>query len=949
MAIEESLIEAFFDRIPEARRIADKMMHGREVKTKVADRERFFSYFDLISPILNAKPGSTRYLDIGCGVGHSVELGKELGFNALGLEVSRTALATARHSDRNVQHPGDWQGKETFDLISLFETLEHVTRPDSLMAQARQCLAPGGLLLITVPNVQCWEIQLLRERCFHVFGGFEGVGHINLFSPEGLSRLFERHGLCLVHADGQFSNNPLDIAGRLLDQRASATAAFAKGTLASSLPRELHTILNALGPDLAVLDRANLRSPILIAVACRKEDVEQLAPSIEQLRQARSRDLMGALSKPRPPATPAAVPPPPEPILPPAPLFTAHTPIAGFLNADTERLLGARGFTSSVASGLSLRSAEPLRFQRMATLGSGKLAAGTYEIAAQLKLRRGLITLSLFDDAKQAWATNLAIEPNDTEVRTTFTLAADSDVTLYVCAHNSDAPRPVDVDIFALGIAALDATARLILPPPPPEPIHVLSPAPLFTAHAPIAGFLNADTERLLGARGFTDSVVSGLSLRSAEPLRFQRMATLGSGKLAAGTYEIAAQLKLRRGLVTLSLFDDAKQAWVTNLAVEPNDTEVRATFTLAADSDVTLYACAHNSEAPRPVDVDIFALGIAALDATARLIPQPPAPPIARVRAPIDLFASLPDGKPLKGFLLPAFAALAPRDRVSGGLEHGLSFRSAAPLRFEYLAEIANGKLAKGRYGLAAAAHVFEGHLSLNLLDQTRGQWTTSISFDADRYSGAVTFELEADTTCKLYLCANNSDAPAPVHIDLHAIGLAALGEGHLIVDAPTPPPTTTTALAKQPVRSSRRLLASFRELASGLPLGSSSLAKPLPDGPGRIRRRAATLAIGKTSALREYLHKGAEIALQEGHYALRIAGRVDAGALAIGLLDVDRDAWIINVGLSIGECWSERVFDIPAPLHALLIVSGNNADTGPISAEITAIDLHAILGPDA
>ena len=87
---------AFYAEVPETRVIADRMMSGRDEGSHTVDRARFGRYFEMLQPIFGNRNTKPRYLDIGCGVGHSVELAAERGMEATGVEISRTAVRTAR-------------------------------------------------------------------------------------------------------------------------------------------------------------------------------------------------------------------------------------------------------------------------------------------------------------------------------------------------------------------------------------------------------------------------------------------------------------------------------------------------------------------------------------------------------------------------------------------------------------------------------------------------------------------------------------------------------------------------------------------------------------------------------------------------------------------------------------------------------------------------------------
>jgi 2-polyprenyl-3-methyl-5-hydroxy-6-metoxy-1,4-benzoquinol methylase len=271
-AIDDGILGAFFSEVPEARRISDGMMSGRDVVTRDSDRERIGQYFHMMRPLIADRVRPVRYLDIGCGVGHSVELAAELGWEALGEELSEVAVATARAKGRNVVLPGARDRSGQYDVVSLFETLEHITDPDPVLAEAARALAPAGIVIITVPNRASFEISILRERCFHVFGGFENVGHINLFDTRGIGTLLERHGLSLMFTDGQFSSDLAQVFSYLASSGQSALDVMAKGHMDFAIAEPAYTVLNNLGPALSCLERTLKRSPILIALACRTAD-----------------------------------------------------------------------------------------------------------------------------------------------------------------------------------------------------------------------------------------------------------------------------------------------------------------------------------------------------------------------------------------------------------------------------------------------------------------------------------------------------------------------------------------------------------------------------------------------------------------------------------------------------------------------------------------------------
>lgn len=96
-------------------------------------------------------------LDVGCGAGAFLDLARMAGLNTFGLELNPAAAAKARAKGHQIfdrllhelpvdAYPGG------FDLITLFQVLEHVTDPVSVIKQASARLKPGGYVSIAVPN-----------------------------------------------------------------------------------------------------------------------------------------------------------------------------------------------------------------------------------------------------------------------------------------------------------------------------------------------------------------------------------------------------------------------------------------------------------------------------------------------------------------------------------------------------------------------------------------------------------------------------------------------------------------------------------------------------------------------------------------------------------------------------------------------------------------------------
>jgi len=135
-----------------------------------------------------------RLLDIGSGGGGFPKLASETGWQVTALELNQES--SKRLANQGLQvivkhlETADLPSK-SFDLISLWEVLEHLVDPGLTLSEARRLLAPGGLLLILAPNVESLVTRLLQEKS-NTFGGHS---HLNHFSPRTLEALLNRAGL----------------------------------------------------------------------------------------------------------------------------------------------------------------------------------------------------------------------------------------------------------------------------------------------------------------------------------------------------------------------------------------------------------------------------------------------------------------------------------------------------------------------------------------------------------------------------------------------------------------------------------------------------------------------------------------------------------------------------------------------------------------------------------
>jgi SAM-dependent methyltransferase len=92
-------------------------------------------------------------LDVGCGAGTAVAAFAKAGWDAVGIDLSERAVKAGRDLGLNL-HSMDLTGVEpcSFNVVTAFHVLEHVSNPMAFLNQCVACLTPQGVLVIEVPN-----------------------------------------------------------------------------------------------------------------------------------------------------------------------------------------------------------------------------------------------------------------------------------------------------------------------------------------------------------------------------------------------------------------------------------------------------------------------------------------------------------------------------------------------------------------------------------------------------------------------------------------------------------------------------------------------------------------------------------------------------------------------------------------------------------------------------
>jgi 2-polyprenyl-3-methyl-5-hydroxy-6-metoxy-1,4-benzoquinol methylase len=158
-------------------------------------------------------PRTSRVVDVGCGSGEFSAMAAAEGYSSVGLDVSEPSIEAARRLHPGIDYRvGDASTlsesePESFDVVTLWDVIEHVMRPHAVVADCAALLRPGGLIVMGTPNGDS-----LYDRAADVlYRAVPPLGklmlqqrysqwHLQIWTARTLGRLVRDHGFEVVSA-----------------------------------------------------------------------------------------------------------------------------------------------------------------------------------------------------------------------------------------------------------------------------------------------------------------------------------------------------------------------------------------------------------------------------------------------------------------------------------------------------------------------------------------------------------------------------------------------------------------------------------------------------------------------------------------------------------------------------------------------------------------------------
>ena len=158
-------------------------------------------------------PQNTKILDVGCGFGYFLKFCDEYGYETYGVDISKYAIKQAKLNTKAKLSVCDIETqilfpRGFFDVITMFDIIEHLECPYRVLKKIFELLTPKGLVLITTPNLNSLQ-RIVRQNGFI---GFTDKTHLYLFTLSGLKFLIEQCGFKVIRLETLSTHQPPPIA-----------------------------------------------------------------------------------------------------------------------------------------------------------------------------------------------------------------------------------------------------------------------------------------------------------------------------------------------------------------------------------------------------------------------------------------------------------------------------------------------------------------------------------------------------------------------------------------------------------------------------------------------------------------------------------------------------------------------------------------------------------------
>lgn len=184
-----------------ARIYGESYFHGDEYLNYIAEEESLRRNFKPrlrtlkeIIPCLH----ECDIFEIGCAYGFFLDEAQRFAKSVAGIDISHEPVRYARDAFGLDVQQNDYLScdlRKKYDVMAMWDTVEHLKRPDLFIEKIKNDLKPGGFLALTTGDIGSLNAQLRGKRWRMI----HPPTHLHYFSVDTMRALLDRHSFDIIH------------------------------------------------------------------------------------------------------------------------------------------------------------------------------------------------------------------------------------------------------------------------------------------------------------------------------------------------------------------------------------------------------------------------------------------------------------------------------------------------------------------------------------------------------------------------------------------------------------------------------------------------------------------------------------------------------------------------------------------------------------------------------
>jgi len=175
---------------------------GEEYKDYIADKEVIQKNFRLRLKILEKflhHERHERLLEVGCAYGFFLDIIRDRFKKVFGIDITDDGINYAKTQLKLDVAKDDFLNydfrHEKFDVVCMWDTIEHLQNPHLYLEKASQCMEKGSLITITTGDIGSFNARMKKDkwRLIHL------PTHIHYFTKKTLSQILNNYGFDVIY------------------------------------------------------------------------------------------------------------------------------------------------------------------------------------------------------------------------------------------------------------------------------------------------------------------------------------------------------------------------------------------------------------------------------------------------------------------------------------------------------------------------------------------------------------------------------------------------------------------------------------------------------------------------------------------------------------------------------------------------------------------------------